>query len=225
MSNPTSTSKLKVLIVEDEPLYRDLLTIALGNDAQIEVVAALADGESALAAARELQPQVATLDIEISGPVNGVQLGIQLRDILPELGIVLLSNHQDPAFLSPMQRQSFTGWSYLLKTSACDLGTLQRAIKGAANGYVVLDPKIVEDLRPNTESPLQRLTPRQTEILELIAQGFTNAAIARTLHLSPKSVENQINVIYQQLEIDRGNRSIQPRVTAVLTYLEASGAV
>lgn len=222
MGSQEGTPRLKVLVVEDEPLYREMLSLALSQDAGIQVVAAVGDAESALKAARQWQPDVATLDIEIIGSMNGIELGVKLRGLLPRLGIVVLSNHTDPGFLDAIQRRAYSGWSYLLKKSAYDLNTLRRAVKGAACGYVVVDPQIINSARIARGSPVERLTPRQLEILSLMAQGYTNAAIAEALNITAKSVENQINLIYQQLNIDRTDRSVQPRVTAVLEYLKAS---
>ena len=101
-----------------------------------------------------------------------------------------------------------------------DLDALKRVILGSSMGYVVLDQQIVDTLQHREASVLSRLTPRQYEILSLIAQGYTNAAIADQLGLSEKSVQNHINSLYQQLGLDREDASVQPRVTAVLTYLQ-----
>lgn len=226
MDSPQATPvPLKVLVVEDEPLYREMLTLALSQDEGIQVVAAVADAESALQAAEYRRPDVATLDIEISGSMNGIELGIKLRDRLPRLGIVLLSNHRDPSFLNAFQSQAYSGWSYLLKKSSYNLEMLRRAIKGAACGYVMVDPQLIDSARVARNSPIARLTPRQQEILGLMAQGYTNAAISEALGITAKSVENQINLIYQHLDIDRSDRSVQPRVTAVLEYLKSTQAL
>jgi DNA-binding NarL/FixJ family response regulator len=210
------------MLVEDEDLYRDLLRVVLSQHPRLNVVGAFPDGESALSAAPRLRPNVAVLDIELRGALNGVQLGLQLRERLPEIGIVLLSNHRDVQFLASLPSRVVSGWSYLLKRSVSDVESLARAVEGAANRLVVLDPALVSDMHPRAEGRLARLTQRQREILALIAQGYTNAAIAEKLVLTEKSVENQINVLYQQIEIDRSNPAIQPRVTAVLTYLNES---
>jgi DNA-binding NarL/FixJ family response regulator len=214
--------RIPLMIVEDEDLYRDLLRIALSQQANLEVVGVFGDGESALAAAEELRPRVAVLDIELPGGLNGVQLGLRLRRALPELGIVLLSNHSDPEFVASLPPDVLSGWSYLQKKSVSDVAVLQRAISGATTGMVMLDPNLVTGMRPRAGGLLERLTPRQQEILGFIAQGYTNRAIALRLHLAEKSVENQINALYQQLEIDRNEPDIHLRVRAVLIYLQES---
>src|SRR3990172_9072254 len=110
------------------------------------------------------------------------------------------------------------GWSYLLRQSISDISTLVRAIDGAAMGLVVLDPLVVESLG-RRETRLSALTKRQLEVLSLMAKGHNNAAIARSLVLEEKSVENHINAIFGQLNLSRDN-SAHPRVKAVLLYLQ-----
>lgn len=222
MAEEAPQSKIKLVLVEDEALYRDLLRIVLSQHPRLEVLGCFADGESALEAIPTLRPDVAILDIELRSGINGIQLGLLLRRGLPDLGIVLLSNHGDPSFVSSLPVEVLGGWSYLLKKSVSDAGSLGRAIEGAAARLVVLDPQLVTGLRPREGGNLARLTPRQREILGLIAQGFSNASIAQRLVLAEKSVENQINLLYQQLGLDRGRSPLHPRVKAVLLYLQDS---
>jgi DNA-binding NarL/FixJ family response regulator len=214
------TKELKLLLVEDEALYRDLLAMALTTHQNIQVVGAYEDGGSALAGCRNKHIDVAVLDIELPGEYNGIQLGLALRNMYPKIGIVLLSNHSDPAFFSAIPQDKVNGWSYLSKKSVGDIEALHRAIVGAAEGLVVLDQQLVDKATPRKGSLLEQLTPRQQEIISLIAQGYSNAAIAERLVLAPKSVENHISQMYQVLDIDTHNPQIQPRVTAVLTYLQ-----
>jgi DNA-binding NarL/FixJ family response regulator len=213
---------LTTVIVEDEDLYRDLLGAVLSQQPGLQVLGAYADGGSALAAIPGLNPRTALLDIELGEGLNGVQLGLELRRHLPDLGIILLSNHDDPRFFRAVPRAMFTGWSYLLKKSVSDADALVRAIEGAAAGFVVLDPRLDAGMQPRAQGRLARLTPRQREILALIAQGFTNAAIAERLTIAEKSVENQTNALYQRLGIDRDDRALHPRVKATTVYLEES---
>jgi DNA-binding NarL/FixJ family response regulator len=217
-------SPIRVAVVEDEPLYRGLLENYLGRHPRLEVVGVYADGPSALAGVPEAAADVVTLDIELIGDLDGIQVGVALRQKLPSLGIVILSNHADPRFLGALPREVTSGWSYLLKKSVSNTETLDRAVEGAANGTVTLDPAIVAGMRPNPGSPLSRLTRRQREIMDLVASGLTNAAIAEKLVIAEKSVENQMTVIYGELNIDRreGATPVHPRVSAVLAYLNES---
>lgn len=213
---------IDLVIVEDEDLYRDLLRIALSQQPGIRVVGVFGDGASALAGVPTLRPRVAILDIELRGALNGVQLGLRLRRDLPDLGIILLSNHADPQFVAALPPDVLSGWSYLQKRSVTEVAVLQRAIQGATSGLVTIDSNLVRGMAPRAGGLLDRLTPRQQEVLGLIAQGYANRAIAARLHLAEKSVENQINAVYQQLGLDRGGTELHVRVRAVLTYLQES---
>jgi DNA-binding NarL/FixJ family response regulator len=217
-----SAPVVRVILVEDEPLYRDMLSRALAGRPAIDVVGTFGDAETALAQAAQLRPDVALLDIELPGALDGIELGLRLVGALPGLGIVLLSNHADPRFVSALPSSVATGWSYLLKKSVGDVETLHRAVDGAAAGSVTVDPAVVASLRPRTAGRIARLSPRQREMVELLAQGLTNSGIATRMVLSEKSVENAITRLYQDLDIDRDDSAVQPRVQAVLLYLRES---
>ncbi|MDE3075094.1 MAG: response regulator transcription factor [Chloroflexota bacterium] len=214
--------KVRVVILEDEALYRDLLRIVLSQHSRLEVVGSFGDAQAAVEEIPALEPEVAVLDIDLGGGPNGIQVGLAVREKLPNAGIVLLSNHANPELLSVLPQDAISGWSYLLKRSVSDVEALERAIEGAAEGMVVLDPRLVRAMQPRPGTALDRLTPRQRDVLALTAQGFSNAAIAARLSLAEKSVENQINQLYQQLQIDRRQGALHPRVRAVLLYLRES---
>jgi DNA-binding NarL/FixJ family response regulator len=208
-----------VLIVEDEGLMRDMLRVSLSAYSNLEVVEAVGDGESAVRAAEELCPDVVLMDIELGKGPSGIEAGHRIRALQPRIGIVILSFHLEKQFIAGLPADRASGWSYLLKQSVTDTAALARAIEGSAAGFVVLDPAIVEGLRPAANSSLERLTGRQCEVLELMAQGYSNAAIGEKLTISQKSVENYINTIFQELGISR-EEPVHPRVKAVLTYLQ-----
>lgn len=204
--------------MEDESLYREMLSTALQNFDDIDVLASFADGSSALDGIPALNPDVALLDISLGDGISGIEVGLRLRRSLPNLGIVLLSNHVDVHFLSSVPGESISGWSYLLKKDVADLASLHRAIQGAADGLVVLSPKLLAAGTPGGRTLVGGLTPRQQEVLSLIARGFSNAGIAAELNLARKTVENYINEIYGSLGIDTAGDQIQPRVRAVLMF-------
>jgi DNA-binding NarL/FixJ family response regulator len=210
---------LRLAIVEDDDLYRNLLTVCLARQPSFEIVGSFANSDEALADIPSLRSDAAILDIDLPGSMDGVSLGVALRQRQPELGIVLLSNHALPQLLSSLPPDSASGWSYLLKKSVSDVKMLARAISGSVTGLVTLDTALVAGMRARDNSPLMRLTRRQREVLELIAQGFTNAAIAEALVLTEKSVEKHVSSLYDSLDIDRGDSALTPRVQAVLLYL------
>ncbi|MDP3064750.1 MAG: response regulator transcription factor [Chloroflexota bacterium] len=213
--------KTRVLICEDQGLFRDMLRLTLSAQPRIDVVGAVGDGVSAVRLARELKPDVVLMDIELGSEPDGIAAGRQIRQTAPKTGIVILSMHKDKEYIFAIPMAQASGWSYLLKQSVSDVGALVRAIEGSASGLMVLDPAIVDGLKPVVGSRLSRLTQRQREVLELIAQGYNNSTIAEKLVLNEKSVENYINALYQELDIHRGE-PVHPRVKAVLLYLEES---
>lgn len=213
--------RIKTVIVEDEGLYRGLLSHALCAYPDIHIIATFPDSDSATEEIPLLRPDVALLDIQLQGKMNGIQLGAYLRERLPNLGIVLLSNYRDPCFLTALRPEEVAGWSYLLKRSVADVATLYRAVKGSIRGEIVLDPQLTENQHLRYSEKLGGLSAREFEILSLIAQGYSNAAIAAKLFLSPRTVENRIRQLYQRLEIDTSSSAFRPRVLAVLRYLHA----
>lgn len=217
---------ITVAVVEDEPLMLELLRVALQQHPGLEVVGVFSQGEQALEHIPQLHPHVALLDINLGRGLSGIQIGLLLRKQLPHIGIVLLSNHWVPHFIATLPLDTMAGWCYLLKRSVADVETLARAIQGAAAGLVVLDPYVVARRRPRPGGAVARLTPRQREVLSSIAQGFTNVAIAQRLGLAASTVENQLNLIYQELGLGEEQADFNPRVRAALLYLlESRGEV
>ena len=137
------------------------------------------------------------------------------------MGMILLSAHKEREYVSMIASDDLSGWSYVLKQSATDVGALVRAIEGAACGLVVMDQGVVNSMKPRKGSDTAGLTPRQQEVLSMMAKGYDNSAIAENLVLGTKSVENYINAIYQEFHLGH-NCSLHPRVQAVLTYIRDS---
>ena len=211
----------RVLIVEDETLFSDLLHRTLSVEAGLEVVGVVGEGVAAIEAVATLDPDVVLMDIELPGELDGIEAALQIKEATPEIGMVILSAHKDRRYVTSLPLDTSVGWSYLLKQSVPNIETVVRAIEGSREGMVVLDPQIVSGLTPARGSAVAKLSPRGQEVLSLMAQGYTNAAIARTLALAEKSVETYINGIYQGLQIS-GEHEVHARVTATLMYLEES---
>ncbi|MEZ4522749.1 MAG: response regulator transcription factor [Thermomicrobiales bacterium] len=214
---------LRLLVVEDEALFREMLVLTLEGEPGLEVVGQADNGQAAIRLAAEHQPDVVLMDIEMPGEYDGIDAGIEIRKANSSTGIVLLSSHRDRRFFTSLPADQQAGWSYLLKQSVGDIETVIRAIRGSAAGMVVLDPALIGEMRPKPDSALSRLTPRQHDVLELIAQGYSNSAIADELSLTERSVETYVSVIYQELGVS-GEREIHARVKATLMALEESTA-
>lgn len=212
-------ARTRVVVIEDEDLYREMLVSLLGLRPQFEVVGSFATGTDALAQVPLLRPDVILTDIVLGGGINGIQLGLKLRKNLPRLGITLLSNHLKLSILSAIPENDMMGWAYLHKVAVKNMGVIERAIAGTADGMVVLDPGIMVSAQRTQRAPV-KLTPRQIEVLHLMAQGYSNEGVAERLGLTEKTVSNYINSIYQRLAIDWNDPHVQPRVKAVLYYLK-----
>lgn len=212
------TRRLRIAIVEDEDLFRELLQMALERHERFTVVGSFANASDALEQIPELAPDVVVLDIDLGEGISGVELGMALQSRIARIGVVLLSNHQDLEFIAALG-EGVRRWSYLLKKSVRNLSVLVRALEGTSDGMVVLDPQLVAGTTP-TKGVLSTLTIRQLDVLRLIAQGYSNTAIGETLGIAPKTVDNQTNVIYQALDV-LPDGSSHARVKAVLAYLEA----
>lgn len=219
MDSSPPTRPINVIIVEDESLYRDMLGLSLAGDPDIRVVGTYSEPHGVLADGVAARTDVALLDIDLNSDLDGFELGLRLRRQYRRLGLVFLSNFAEGAFIATLRRRKMSGWAYLLKKSVRDVPTLSRVIKGVARGMIAIDPELAENLKPRKESKLDRLTRRQRDVLELLAQGYSNHGIAERLGITVKSVENQINEMLSRLEVDAGDPRINPRVAAVLCYL------
>jgi len=202
---------VKVLIVENEGLFRDMLKISLGSIPNMEIVDVVCDGLTAIQTSSQLQPDVVLMDIELGGEPNGIEAGRTIKSNHPDMGMILLSAHKEREYVSMIASDDLSGWSYVLKQSVTDAGALVRAIEGAACGLVVMDQGVVNSMKPRKGSDTAGLTPRQQEVLSMMAKGYNNSAIAENLVLGTKSVENYINAIYQELHLGH-NGSLHPRV-------------
>jgi len=214
-------SATRIIVVDDEDLFRELLKHTLSAQPDLEVVGTAATGQAAVDLARNEKPDVVLMDIELPGEMDGIEAAIKIKGERPETGVVILSSHRERRYAQSLPVDEMGGWGYLLKQTVPDLATLTRAIHGTKAGMVVLDPSVVANLRPKRGSAVAKLTPRHQEVLELLAQGYNNASIAQKLALSEKSVETYINTIYQELQLSN-EPGIHARVKATLLYLEGS---
>ena len=219
---------IKVILAEDNYLVREGVSRLLETDKNIDLVAACEDLPSLLAAVKEKNPDVVVTDIRMppTSSDEGLQASEFLRESHPDVGVVVLSQYAEPEYALTLLEKGASRRAYLLKERVSDLEQLTKAIREVAEGGSVIDPKVVEVLvaarTRAKESPLERLTPREREILSEMAQGNNNAAIAATLVLTERAVEKHINSIFSKLTLSE-EKDVHRRVKAVLMFLGARG--
>jgi DNA-binding NarL/FixJ family response regulator len=215
---------IKVVLAEDSYLVREGVRRLLEHEPDIDLVAVCEDYDSLLEAIAGTEPDVLLTDIRMppTGTDEGVRAAERLRQLWPTAGVVLLSQYADPAYALAFLESGTEGRAYLLKERVADLDQLLAAIREVAGGGSVIDPKVVEALvagrSRSAQSPLARLTPREREVLALLAEGRSNAAVADGLVLSERAVEKHINSIFAKLGLPEA-RDAHRRVKAVLLFL------
>ena len=217
----------RVAIADDTYLVREALEHLLESVPEIEVVASCGDLDSLRERIGTDRPEVVLTDIRMppTGTDEGIRLAAELRETHPDIGVVVLSQYSEPAFVMRLFEQGSDGRAYLLKERVADRGELVAAIEAVRDGRSAIDPKVVEVMvraRARAESsPLRDLTPRELEVLAQVADGSSNSAIAETLVLTKRAVEKHINSIFLKLELthDPNEADISKRVKAVLLYL------
>lgn len=215
---------VRVVLAEDNTLLREGLVRLFEAEDALDVVATCTDLPSLLRAVEEHQPDVVVTDIRMppSGTDEGIQAATELRRAAPSVGVVVLSQYVQPAYAVALLEHGSHGRAYLLKDRIADIEQLFHAVHEVAAGRSVIDPRVVEELVNSRsrvgQSPLERLTARELEVLSEIAQGKSNAAIAAALFLSERAIEKNINSIFSKLQL--GNEpDVNRRVKAVLLYL------
>jgi DNA-binding NarL/FixJ family response regulator len=190
----------------------------------VEVLAVCSDLASLLAAVEAERPDVVVTDIRMppTGTDEGIRAAATLRETHPEIGVVILSQHDDPAYALALLESGSGGRAYLLKERVSDRGQLASAVEEVARGGSVIDAKIVEALVRNRAlseaSPLGELTARERDVLAEIATGKSNAAIAESLVLTKRAVEKHINAIFMKLGLAQAD-DVSKRVKATLIFL------
>ena len=206
---------IRILIADDHPVFRFGLRALLEAQADMVVVGEAESGETAVNLTQSLQPDVVLMDINMPG-INGIEATRQIAEVLPETAVLIITMFDDDTVFTAM-RAGARG--YLLKGAQGD-ETL-RAIRAVANGEVIFSPGVAEQMMAffmkgsretttdlATAVPFPELTPREREILELLAQGLTNTAIAEKLVLSPKTIRNQVSNIFSKLQVASRSEAI-----------------
>jgi DNA-binding NarL/FixJ family response regulator len=213
---------IRLVLAEDNLLVREGLQQLLNTVADVDVVRACGDLDCLLEAIEQVQPDVVLTDIRMppTKTDEGVQLAARLRETHPGMGVVVLSQYAESAYVLKLLETGSDGRGYLLKERVHDRGQLSTAIHTVAAGGSVIDPKIVEVLvaAKAERSPLVELTPREREVLAEIAEGKSNTAIAESLVLSKRAVEKHINSIFMKLGLADAD-DVSKRVMATLVFL------
>jgi DNA-binding NarL/FixJ family response regulator len=212
---------VRVVIAEDLALLRDGLTRLL-RDNGFDVVAAVQDGDALVHAVLLERPDVAIVDIRLppSFRDEGLRAALQLRQLAPQTAVLIVSQYVEQAYAAELLADGQGGVGYLLKDRVMEVDDFVDAVRRVAAGGTALDPEVVAQLfaRRTANGPLERLTPRETEVLGLMAEGRSNSAIAGQLVLTVGAVEKHVASILTKLRLPPSD-SDHRRVLAVLAYL------
>ena len=220
--------RLRVAIAEDHYLVREGTRRALEDSGEVEVVAAVGSPAELEHAVDQLLPDVVVTDIRMppSHHTEGIDAAHRIRAAHPEIGVVVLSQYAEATYALELLRDGTAGRAYLLKERVGDPEQLVHAVREVARGGSVVDPDVVAALVGGTaqreRSALAQLTEREHEVLEQMAQGRTNAAIAEALFLSESSIEKYATSIFAKLGL-RDEPQTHRRVAAVLAFLRDAG--
>jgi DNA-binding NarL/FixJ family response regulator len=216
----TGDRALRVVVADDSVLLREGLVRVLAETG-VEVVGAYGDGDSLLAALDDTVPDLAVFDVRMPPTFRdeGVRAAIRARGMRPTMGILLLSQYVEVTYAQELLASGAGGIGYLLKDRVASLTELDDAVRRIAAGGTVLDPEVVGQLLGRRHDPLETLTPREHEVLALMAEGRTNAAIAARLVIGVGAVEKNVTSIFQKLALDDSGTDHR-RVLAVLAWLQ-----
>jgi DNA-binding NarL/FixJ family response regulator len=220
---------MRVVVAEDQALLREGI-VALLREQGIEVVAQAEDAEGLLRVVEGHKPDLAVVDVRLPPDFTdeGVRAALEARRRHPELGVLILSQYVEPAYTTELLEAGEGGVGYLLKERVAEVRTFLDALERVAEGGTVLDREVVSRLvragePAGSEGGLGELTPREREVLELMAEGRTNAGIAKSLVVGLGAVEKHISSIFSKLDLPATGEDHR-RVLAVLTYLRSAGA-
>jgi DNA-binding NarL/FixJ family response regulator len=214
---------LRVVVADDSVLLREGV-VRLLEEAGLEVVGQAGDAEDLLRKVGAHRPDVALVDIRMP-PTNtddGLRAALDIRSRFPETGVLVLSQYVEEGYALELVGDAAGGVGYLLKDRVADVERFADAVRRVAEGGSALDPEVVAQLvgRARRDDPLEALTPREREVLELMAEGRSNAAIAAHLIVTERAVEKHVTSIFGKLGLAPAPEDHR-RVLAVLTFLRA----
>ncbi|MEU8139996.1 response regulator transcription factor [Streptodolium elevatio] len=212
---------MRIVIAEDAAVLRDGL-VQLITDRGHEVPAALPDAEGLLAAVAEHRPDVAVVDIRMppTHTDEGLRAAIEVRRAYPQTGVLVFSQYVETRYASRLLAENAAGIGYLLKERVVDVRDFMDALERVAAGGTALDPEVVGQLlgAGRRVDALETLTPRERDVLGQMAEGRSNAAIAKALRISDRAVEKHVGGIFTKLDLPPSDEDHR-RVMAVLRYL------
>src|SRR4051795_12440394 len=212
---------LRVVIAEDQALLREGLARLLA-DAGIEVVGQAGDAPDLRRKVAAHKPDVAIVDVQMppDNTDDGLRAALQIRETQPDIGVLVLSQYAEERYAVDLIGESAERVGYLLKDRVTDFSGFAEAVRRVGSGGTVLDPTVVAHMlgRRRRDDPLDDLTPREREVLELMAEGRSNKGIAEKLVVTPHAVEKHVTSIFQKLGV-AGGAEDHRRVLAVLEFL------
>jgi DNA-binding NarL/FixJ family response regulator len=214
---------VRVVVADDSVLMREGI-VRLLEEAGFEVVAQAGDAEDLMRKVRAHKPDVAVIDIRMP-PTNtddGLRAALTLREELPGTGVLVLSQYVEEGYAIDLLAEGGDGVGYLLKDRVADVKLFTDAVVRVAEGGSALDPEVVSHMlrRKRTDDPLDELTPREREVLALMAEGRSNRAVAEQLVVTERAVEKHVTSIFGKLRLTATPEDHR-RVLAVLAYLRA----
>lgn len=220
---------IRVVFAEDNYLVREGTAALLQSSGEVELVGMAASFDELLLAVEQHRPDAVLTDIRMppTNTTEGIDAARRIRQEHPEIGVVVLSQYAEEEYAYDLLKDGAAGLGYLLKERVSDLDEVVRALNEVSKGGSVLDPKVVEALVSAKDrmahSPLAQLTDREREVLEHMAQGKNNAAIAKSLFLTERAVEKHINSLFHKLGLSE-EIDVHRRVKAVLAFLRETGS-
>ena len=214
---------MKLVVADDSVLLREGL-VRLLEEAGFEVVGQAGDAEDLLRKVKAHKPDAAIVDVRMppTHTDEGIRAAQEIRAELPGVGVLVLSQYVEETYARELLADDAAGIGYLLKDRVSDIDTLTDAVRRVAAGGSALDPEVVSGMlgRSREDDPLDALTPREREVLGLMAEGRSNSAIAEQLVVTDRAVEKHVTSIFSKLDLDATPEDHR-RVLAVLKFLEA----
>lgn len=219
---------IRVVVADDSYLMREAVTGLVTDEPDLEAVGVAADLDSLLAAVTDHAPDVVVTDVRMppTGSDEGIAAAVRLREQAPSTGVVVLSQFVRHEYATRLFAAGSRGRAYLLKDRVAEAGQLAHAIREVARGGSVVDPLVVDALIAGSQSGcglLEKLSPREREVLREMARGRNNAGIAGALTITERAVAKHINAIFTKLDLGE-QEAVHRRVQAVLMYLSASAS-